>query len=381
MIMRGFYKLEIININSYYFSSSLYMPMEEKLLRQNLDIKTYVPVSNNYKIRKEIQQSPPEHVTVSKDFNKIDRIIFHVKHNKIKSNFFKSYNLNSNTTLHAHSLFSNGYIAYSSYKKFQTPYIVAVRSTDINVFFKKAIHLRSLGIKILVNAKKVIFLSKPYMEKCIKTYIPQKYRAEIKRKSIVIPNGIDDFWYDNKLTKAKRRKTNQFQIIFVGDDSKRKNLLTLIHACDLLHLKHLEFKLVIVGQINDKKLRSEVKNRQFIEYKGYLQKEELLQEYRKSELFVLPSITETFGLVYPEAMSQGLPVIYTQGQGFDGHFKQGIVGYAVDPKNPWEIAGKIISIGTRYNEVAMNVLELVDKFKWDTISETYNYLYKDILDN
>jgi len=44
----------------------------------------------------------------------------------------------------------------------------------------------------------------------------------------------------------------------------------------------------------------------------------------------MPSITETFGLVYAEALSQGLPVLYTRGQGFDRQFEEGEVGYAVD---------------------------------------------------
>lgn len=40
----------------------------------------------------------------------------------------------------------------------------------------------------------------------------------------------------------------------------------------------------------------------------------------------MPSHKETFGLVYAEAMSQGLPIIYTKNQGFDGQFPDGYVG-------------------------------------------------------
>ena len=40
--------------------------------------------------------------------------------------------------------------------------------------------------------------------------------------------------------------------------------------------------------------------------------------------FCLPSHAETFGLVYVEAMSQGLPIIY-EGQGFDKQFQDGEV--------------------------------------------------------
>src|SRR5690606_19135661 len=41
------------------------------------------------------------------------------------------------------------------------------------------------------------------------------------------------------------------------------------------------------------------------------QKEELIRIYRDCHLFVMPSRNETFGLVYVEAMLQGLPILYT----------------------------------------------------------------------
>ena len=43
--------------------------------------------------------------------------------------------------------------------------------------------------------------------------------------------------------------------------------------------------------------------------------------YRENDIYVMPSIIETFGLVYAEAMSQGLPVIYTRGQGLIDNLK------------------------------------------------------------
>ena len=53
--------------------------------------------------------------------------------------------------------------------------------------------------------------------------------------------------------------------------------------------------------------------------------------YKSAHIFVMPSLTETFGIVFIEALSQGLPLIYTKGQGIDGYFPQGFVGYAYNP--------------------------------------------------
>ena len=66
----------------------------------------------------------------------------------------------------------------------------------------------------------------------------------------------------------------------------------------------------------------------------------------------MPSFHETFGLVYIEAMSQGLPIIYTKGEGIDGYFKEATVGYSVNPKDVKNIVKKIEMIIHNYNKIS-----------------------------
>ena len=108
-------------------------------------------------------------------------------------------------------------------------------------------------------------------------------------------------------------------------------------------------------------------------------KEELINEYRSHDIFLMPSITEAFGLVYAEAMSQGLPVIYTKGQGFYGQFPEGCVGYAVDCKDPHDIANKIVKVLNDYKVISKACTEEVDKFAWQRISQDYSNLYHSII--
>ena len=70
---------------------------------------------------------------------------------------------------------------------------------------------------------------------------------------------------------------------------------------------------------------------------------ELAKVMRQCAVFAMPSIYETFGLVYLEALSQNLPVIYTRGQGIDGLFDN-TVGIGTDPKSVEEICFSIKSI-------------------------------------
>src|SRR5690606_22696545 len=92
----------------------------------------------------------------------------------------------------------------------------------------------------------------------------------------------------------------------------------------------------------------------FITYHKPCSKEKLLELYRANDILVMPSKTETFGLVYAEAMSQGLPVIYSKGQGFDGQFKEGLIGYHVDCFDPVNIASSILKIVNNYEEMSSN---------------------------
>ena len=81
-------------------------------------------------------------------------------------------------------------------------------------------------------------------------------------------------------------------------------------------------------------------------------------------------------MVYAEAMSQGLPVIYLRGQGFDGQCENGKVGFSVDYFDENEIAKKIISLIDNYHQISENCSKYCDKFSWNQISDSYEALYK-----
>src|SRR5699024_1507257 len=104
-------------------------------------------------------------------------------------------------------------------------------------------------------------------------------------------------------------------------------------------------------------------------------KDELLKYYADSDILVVPSYIETFGLVYAEAMSTGTPVIYTKGEGFDGVFRNGEVGYAVNPDEKNEISQAILNIKENYDEISKNAKEGSKRFNWPDIVRLYHTIY------
>ncbi|HWL26899.1 MAG TPA: glycosyltransferase, partial [Ureibacillus sp.] len=131
--------MEILHINSYYSGSHFYKNFYDKQVELGLSIDVYVPINKSISVK---NKDFGDFTKISRNHSKGDRFLFHLKHKKIYKDITQNYITKKYDIIHAHSLFSNGYIAYRLKEKYGIPYIVTVRNTDVNTFFKKMIHLR-----------------------------------------------------------------------------------------------------------------------------------------------------------------------------------------------------------------------------------------------
>jgi glycosyltransferase involved in cell wall biosynthesis len=318
---------------------------------------------------------PKENVCVCECFRKWDRLLFDYKQKKIRNALEKQFVVQDFDLIHAYTLFSDGNCARRLFKKYGIPYVVAVRNTDVNNFFRLMPHLRMRGIRILLDAKEVFFLSESYRKHVLEKYIPQKYRKIIHSKSHVIPNGIDDFWLDHAPEK-ENRIGDVVKLIYAGRIDRNKNILAIQEAAKILREKGYRIELTVVGKATDRKLLAAIQADPYTEYLPAQPKENLIDLYRDHNLFVMPSFTESFGLVYPEAMSQGLPVIYSLGEGFDKQFPEGTVGYHVSAGDVASVAEGIEKVLSHFDRIAMNTVQLAHAFRWKRIIAEYDAVYK-----
>ena len=154
-----------------------------------------------------------------------------------------------------------------------------------------------------------------------------------------------------------------------------KNALLTAEGISRLNRQGWDIRYRAVGKVKDEKIRTGLERYGFVSFSPPQPHETLIHEYRQADIFAMPSHTETFGLVYAEAMSQGLPVIYTRGQGFDGQFPEGTVGYSVDSHDAEEMAETIVKVCRRYGELSKNGVEKVQRFRWDNIVQEYLEIY------
>lgn len=222
------------------------------------------------------------------------------------------------------------------------------------------------------------FLSEAYREQVFTKYIPTEYREDIEKKTYIIPNGIDSFWFEKVPSKDKKIDKTSIKLVYAGRIDKNKNILTTQKAMAILQNRGYGTTLTVVGKIQDVKEFQLIKENPYTTYYSEMPKEKLLDVYRNSDIFVMPSFTESFGLVYAEAMSQGLPVIYSKGQGFDNQFEEGFVGYHVEANSPEDVADGIMRIIENYSNIQKNVVSSAREFSWPKLIEKYDQIYKSV---
>jgi len=135
---------------------------------------------------------------------------------------------------------------------------------------------------------------------------------DIKNVS-VLSRGVDTELFSPAKRNVWLRKkwgvtcSNEPVLLYVGRIAAEKNLTLAIETYYALKKKNKLIKFVLVGDgplLN--KLKKE--NPEFI-FSGMLSGEDLAKHYASSDIFVFPSMTETFGNVILEAMASGLGVI------------------------------------------------------------------------
>lgn len=365
--------MKILHINSYFFTNKIHENLVSKLDRKKYKNICLVAMEKNT-LKNSFKIGNNSNIEVNKIFNKYDKFLIFSKMLKIKKMVEERIVYENINKIYAHTVFTNGYAAFKMKKKFEIDYIVAVRNTDINVFFKKIIFLRKLGIDILKNAEQIVFISESLKHKFFEKYVSKKDYELLKRKSIVIPNGLDDYWLENQKIKKEYFDSNKINLLFVGSLDDNKDAFGLANALKDFNLDK-EIILRIVGDGKNRKKIEELAKKypQRIVYLGKItEKEELKKIFDRTDIFIMISKYETLGMVYLEALSQGIPVIYTKGEAIDGMISEKI-SFRIEYKNYKKLKEVIKIQYKNLNEIKVNNLFNIHSFNFKEILKKYKF--------
>ena len=363
--------MKVLQIANGYLDKALYRNLFDHMDREAVQNVVFVPVAKGDK-----REAGRPDILVRPCFSSLDRWLYFRKQEKTFRAIVSALGpqLDGFALTHSHTLFSTGCTSLRLKRKFGIPYVVAVRNTDVNLFFARFPFMRGLGNTILKEAEKIVFLSPAYADFVLERYVRPALRDEIRAKTAIIPNGISDFFFE-AAPRAPKSLHEVPMVIHVGDIDRNKNVLATLAAIEKLRAAGEPFRFVLVGAPKDLDIVATLRAKDFVQVLPKCDHREVIGHYSQADILVMPSFHETFGLVYAEAMSQGVPVVYTRNQGFDGQFPDGEAGYAVASGSPDEIAAAIANIKHNYSPFSANCLSLSRRFDWNAIAREYETMY------
>ena len=177
----------------------------------------------------------------------------------------------------------------------------------------------------------------------------------------MLPLGADL----SQFTQTERRASGKFRILFVGGVGQRKGIKYLFDAYRRVRSETTE--LVIAGPLHCNPIvlaayRSE------ITLLGRMDQAAVVREMQQSHVLVLPSVFEGFGLVIPEAMATGMPVIASTHSVGPEIIREGVDGYVLEPDDVEGLADKLEYLASHRAgaaEMGRNAAVRAREFSWE----------------
>ncbi len=147
----------------------------------------------------------------------------------------------------------------------------------------------------------------------------------------LLPKGVDTKLFNpskrsNLLRQTWGARPGSRVGLYVGRIAAEKNLPLVVKSFTEIQKRFPDFVGVFVG--DGPKLNALKKEHPEFVYAGVLRGEELAEHYASADMFVFPSITETFGNVTLEAMASGLSVVAYDYAAATQHIADGVNGYS-----------------------------------------------------
>jgi glycosyltransferase involved in cell wall biosynthesis len=175
-----------------------------------------------------------------------------------------------------------------------------------------------------------------------------------EEKCFVAYSGI------NNPIKRTWNSKGRINVLTCGQFIKRKNIDKVIIACD--EFDNIDLTVIGSGKERLRQLSDKPK------FLGQLSHDEVMEQMRMADVFILPSENETFGMVYLEAMASGCVTVCRKNDGIDGIICDGENGFLCE--NVSDTLKKIIDYPDK-NYILSNAYDTISNLSESDVAENY----------
>lgn len=214
--------------------------------------------------------------------------------------------------------------------------IAVLHRTDINVISFSPTLIESINAQyhvITARSKSVSDMAKALGAKIDKRIV---YSG--------IPSAFLSKDYEHNFNKLSR----ELNVLYVGKLIERKHPEYMLSLCEDLNSRGISTNVTVIGSgPMSEELFSRVRKMKYgnkVNMISSIPRSQVQEKMRSSDVFVLPSVNETLGLVYLEAMAAGCITIGVENEGIDGIINNSQNGFLVKPEDYQSLLDCILSI-------------------------------------
>jgi len=230
-----------------------------------------------------------------------------------------------------------------------------------------------------------------FHNRSLATLVPTaKLRAELLSLGFervrVLGRGVDTELFDPRRRREDLRRSwgcapGQLAVLYIGRLAAEKNLKLVLDAFEGISSRSPDAKLVLVG---DGPERADLHNAHpKLVLTGAKTGIELAEHYASGDLFLFPSLTETFGNVVPEAMASGLAVIafdYAAAGVYIHGWENGVTVPARDAKGFQAATVVVANDDAKRRAMGEAARATAEGMSWGRVTEDMEHLLVEVID-
>lgn len=197
----------------------------------------------------------------------------------------------------------------------------------------------SINRKVAQNEIEEIGLSDGYLVASDYTKMDLRDKGVAKERIYTIPYGYEQECIKPEIKKKKENAP--LRILYVGRITHEKGVHHLLSALSKINEK--DFDLTLAGSYTaEPKLYEQYKEKKNYNFAGFMPKSKLYELYQESDILVVPSLSDGYGLVVLEAMSCGVPVVASSCTGASSIIENGVNGIRYNAYSEIELKKAIL---------------------------------------